>query len=197
MQSLPLELWQRIFCSFQSDAVSVKSCVNLALTCKTCREAFATSRQESCKKAVLRRLLRWTAVNNGVSDASPYSSSGDKGKATIHVRATLSCRKSLRLLHWLETGIITVSEFWGAQDLCRPVIEGVDGDTERVLLLVLVEKFPKDQVLDRKTKKALMQWMLEFATLAKAQYKSVEVYHDASNGQREWLYSDKYKQLTD
>lgn len=118
---------------------------------------------------------------------------GDKGKATIHVRATLSVRKSLRLIQWLETGIITVAEFWEAQDLCKPVIEGVDVNTERVLLLVLVERFPEGRALANKAKKALMEWMAEFATLAKAHYKSVEVYHNSSSGHAEWLYSDKYK----
>lgn len=135
MQSLPLELWQRIFCSFQSDAVSDRSCVNLALTCKTCREAFATSRQESCKKAAVKRLLRWTAFS------SNYWSD------RVRVRVTVSCRKTKRLFQWLKNGFLTVPEFWEAQDASKPVIKGLDGDAERELIMVLV--------LDKKTRKAL------------------------------------------
>lgn len=61
---------------------------------------------------------------------------------------------------------------------------------KRTLCLVLVEKFPKDRGLDKQAKKVLKRWMAEFADLAKAKYKSVGIFHDASNGCKERLYSN-------
>lgn len=127
------------------------------------------------------------STGNGITYTTPYAV--DNGKITIRVDATLPLRKTLRLIQWLETGIITVSEFWQAQDPSKPVIKGRDS-VNRTLSLVLMERFPKDRVLDRKAEKALREWMAEFATLAKAQYQSVEVFHDASNWRKHLLYSD-------
>lgn len=164
--SLPFELWQRIFLSFQSDTESDNSCVSLALTCKTCRCAFALTKQESCKKAALKRLLQWRALSDG-----GYAATGNT--ASIRVRATLAHRKTVRLIEWLETGYITVSDFLQAQNPCALA-------AETNLSLLLAEKSPK--ILDEK---AVQNWMVEIINLVNSRYQEFAVFH-ALSGEVHW-----------
>lgn len=159
-RDLPLELWQQIFCSFQSDAESDWSCVSLALTCKTCRCAFALTKKGSCKNAALKRLLQWRAVSNG-----DYTASGNIASITVH--AKLGCRKTARLIDWLETGYIEVSDFLQAQTPCHT-------SAETSLSLLLAE--PPQKQLD---KTAVKRWMMEIANFARniSQYQSMELFH--------------------
>ena len=168
--NLPLELWQKIFCSFQSDAESDKSCVILALTCKTCRSAFALTKQESCKKAALKRLLQWRAVSTG-----DYTADGNT--ASITVRAKLGCRKTVRLIEWLETGYMKVSDFLQAQSSCA-----LGAKTTLALLLAEKRRNSPQKQLDRT---AVKKWMVEIANFARdiSQYQSVELFHSVSGEQ--------------
>ncbi len=129
---------EQIFQNTESNGVSAKCCVSLAITCKAFRDAFADSgRQESCKKAGLKRLLRWSAkVHNFVPRFGPF-------KAHLRIRATLDKRKTQRLIEWLESGLVSIEDFWEAQDP-RMAVRKIHGDADRILTLVLVEKFPRE-----------------------------------------------------
>ena len=136
MQTLPAQVLEQIFQHTESNAVSAKSCVSLAITCKASRDAFADSgRQESCKKAALKRLLRRSAKVEGVA----YESH----RARLNIRATLDKRKTQRLIEWLESGLISIEEFWEAQDPRMAVGKNAENADKR-LTLVLVEKFPRE-----------------------------------------------------
>lgn len=176
MQTLPAQVLEQIFQHTDSTVVSGKSCVNLAIRCKAFRDAFADSgRQESCKKAALKRLLRWSA--------KIQSTLYIKGKVLLHIRATLDKRKTQRLIEWLESGCVSIENFWEAQDP-RVAISKIHGDAHKLLSLVLVEKFPRERVLDRKAKKVLQYWMAHFAPLALTDFNGVQVLHDPSNGEQ-------------
>ena len=140
MQTLPAQVLEQIFQHTDSTVVSGKSCVNLASTCKAFRDAFADSgRQESCKKAALKRLLRWSA--------KIQSTLYIKGKVLLHIRATLDKRKTQRLIEWLESGLLSVEDFWEAQDP-RMAVEEKHGEPIKFLYLVLVAELPTEQFLD-------------------------------------------------
>ncbi len=176
MQTLPAQVLEQIFQHAESNTVSEKSCVRLAITCKAFRDAFADSgRQESCKKAALKRLLRWSVKVQKVFYRP--------GKVRLNIRATLDKRKTQRLIEWLESGLVSIEDFWEAQDPCMAVgkIQGVE---IKFLRLVLVEKFPRERVLDKKAKKVLQDWMAHFAPLALTDFKGVQVFHDPSSGEK-------------
>ncbi len=94
----------------------------------------------------------------------------------------LDKRKTQRLIEWLESGLVSIKDFWEAQDPCTAVRK-IHGDADKVLTLVLVEQFPRKRVLDKKAKKVLKDWMAHFARLALTNFKRVQVIHDPSNGE--------------
>ncbi len=178
MQTLPAQVLEQIFQYTVANDVSEKSCVSLAITCKACRDAFADSgRQESCKKAALKRLLRWSVKVQKLFH--------QPGKVRLNITATLDKRKTQRLIEWLESGLVSIEDFWEAQDphmaVCK--LHGVSV-TVKFLRLVLVETFPRERVLDKKAKKVLQDWMVHFAPLALTDFKGVRVFHDPSNGEK-------------
>ena len=154
MQRLPAQLLVQIFQYTESNAVCEKSCVSLAMTCKAFRDAFADSgRQESCKKAALQRLLRWSPKVQPL-----YKSS----QVRLNITATLDKRKTQRLIEWLGSGLISMDNFWEAQDLHMAVRKEHEHAQIKFLALVLV--FPKERVLDMKAKEDLQDWMVDFCT---------------------------------
>ncbi len=174
MQTLTAQVLEQIFQYTESNDVSEKSCVSLAITCKAFRDAFADSgRQESCKKAVLKRLLRWSVKVQKLFH--------QPGKVRLNITATLDKRKTQRLIKWLESGLISIEDFWEAQDphmaVCK--LNGVT-ITVKFLRLVLV----RERVLDKKTKKVLQDWMVHFAPLALTDFKGVQFFHDPSDGEK-------------
>ena len=173
MQTLPAQLLVQIFQYTESNAVCEKSCVSLAMTCKAFRDAFADSgRQESCKKAALQRLLRWSPKVQPL-----YKSS----QVRLNITATLDKRKTQRLIEWLGSGLISMDNFWEAQDLHMAVRKEHEHAQIKFLALVLV--FPKERVLDMKAKEDLQDWMVDFAPLARTDLNGVRVFH--SNGERD------------
>ena len=120
--------------------MSVKACVSLARTCQALRAAFeGSSRQAYCKKAALQRLLQWSLT---VSKVGPWVS--------FH-KAHLDQKQTVRLIKWLETGVITAKDFWEAQAPLTRVPEGQQHAAKRLhLQLVLEEKFPRGRVLTTK-----------------------------------------------
>ena len=144
MQTLPAQLLEQIFQHTESNAVSEKSCASLAITCKAFRDAFADSgRQESWKKAALRKLLRWSAK----VERTLYKPGKVHPPVRLNIRATLDKRKTQRLTEWLESGLLSVEDFWEAQDP-RMAVEEKHGEPIKFLYLVLVAELPTEQFLD-------------------------------------------------
>lgn len=175
MQRLPAQLLVQIFQYTESNAVCEKSCVSLAMTCKAFRDAFADSgRQESCKKAALQRLLRWSPKVQPL-----YKSS----QVRLNITATLDKRKTQRLTEWLESGLLSIEDFWEAQDP-RMAVEEKHGEPIKFLYLVLVAELPTEQFLDGKTKKVLQDLMAHFVPLALTDFNGVQMLHDPFNGEK-------------
>ena len=173
MQTLPAQLLEQIFQYTESNAVCEKSCVSLAMTCRAFRDAFADSgRQEICKKAALQRLLRWSPKVQPL-----YKSS----KVRLNITATLDKRKTQRLIEWLGSSLISMEDFWEAQDLRMAVQK--EHEHAQITFLVLVLVFPKERVLDMKAKKDLQDWMVDFAPLARTDLNGVRIFY--SNGERD------------
>ena len=174
MQGLPQEVVELIFNSFESDALSIKACVSLTCTCQALRAVFeGSSRQACCKKAALKRLLRWNHT--------------DEHRGCHYAR--LDQQQTVRLIKWLENEVITVEDFWEAQAPLTSALEGQQHADTLDLQLTLLEKFPRGRVLTAKARKSLEFHMAQFGAFVKPWYARVCVLHDPGNGERrEQLY---------
>jgi len=101
----------------------------------------------------------------------------------LNIRATLDKRKTQRLIEWLESGLLSIEDFWEAQDP-RMAVEEKHGEPIKFLYLVLVAELPTEQFLDGKAKKVLQDLMAHFVPLALTDFNGVQILHDPSNGEK-------------
>ena len=101
----------------------------------------------------------------------------------LNVRATLDKRKTQRLIEWLESGRLSIEDFWEAQDP-RMAVEGKHGEPIKFLYLVLVAELPTEQFLDGKAKKVLQDLMAHFVPLALTDFHGMQILHDPSNREK-------------
>lgn len=111
MQNLPHDTLEVIFDSFPSD-VNAKTCLALALTCRQCSKAFASSRKRQClEKAAM---LRWSFVGKDQKRVKLAPPTTRKGPLHGFNYSLSQDKVSWLMAHW-DQEFITVKDIWQAQ----------------------------------------------------------------------------------